>query len=40
MSVSSVMEQLGFHGSSRFYEMFKEEFHMLPGDCKKTHKNV
>lgn len=38
MSVSAVMEQMGFRNSSHFYELFKEEFGILPGECRKVHK--
>ncbi len=37
MSVSAVMEQMGFRNASHFYEIFKEEFGILPGECKKLH---
>lgn len=38
MSVAAVMEAVGFRNSSHFYELFKEEFGILPGECKKVHK--
>lgn len=37
MSVSSVMEQMEFRNASYFYEIFKEEFGILPGECKKVY---
>ena len=39
MSVSAVMQQVGFRNSSHFYEMFKEEFGVLPGEYRKVHKH-
>lgn len=38
MSVSAVMGELGFKNSSHFYELFKKEFGVLPGECRKVHK--
>lgn len=37
-SVAAVMEELGFKNSTHFYELFKEEFGVLPSECKKTQK--
>lgn len=38
MSVSAVMAEVGFKNSSHFYELFKKEFGVLPGECRKVHK--
>lgn len=38
MSVSAMMEQLGIRNASHFYEIFKEEFGVLPGECRKVNK--
>ncbi len=41
MSVSAVMEQMEFRNASHFYEIFKGEFGVLPGECRKgNHQNV
>ena len=38
MSVSAVMAEVGFKNSSHFYELFKKEFGVLPGECRNVHK--
>lgn len=38
MSVSVVMAELGLKNSSHFYEIFKKKFGVLPGECRKVHK--
>lgn len=39
-SVAAVMEELGFKNSTHFYELFKEEFGILPSECKKEQKQT